>query len=453
MRLIFLFFFIPLISSSQSFLLNKIEISGNNKTREKIILRELPFKSGDTIFVDKLPEQLKKAKDNLLNTSLFNFAEVDTFGLTNNTINISINVIERWYLWPIPIFEQASRNFNSWLDERDFKKVNYGLFLAQSNFRGRNELLRFVFRRGFREQYGFAYSVPGIDKKQKLGFEVKFLYYKQRKVAYSTIDNKPAYFATDNYNYQNSSSSISFTYRPGIYNWHSAEVSYNNHFITDTLFKINSSFLGSSIKNTQYFSLFYTFTRDKRNSNYYPLEGYYFSARLSKTGLNILKNEMNFFTINFKASKYFKLSKRFYFSTAGQAEYSSLKKYSYLFTRAFGYSNFTKGMELYVIDGNAFGLLHNSFRFQLIKPHIVHLRKIKAEKFTKFHFALYTSLNIDAGYVLNETEITMPHSNEFLYGYGIGVDFVTYYDIVFRFEFSANKFGQTGLFLHFNSPF
>ena len=47
----------------------------------------------------------------------------------------------------------------------------------------------------------------------------------------------------------------------------------------------------------------------------------------------------------------------------------------------------------------------------------------------------------------------MPHSNEFLYGYGLGIDFVTYYDIVFRVEFSANKFGETGLFLHFNAPF
>ena len=54
---------------------------------------------------------------------------------------------------------------------------------------------------------------------------------------------------------------------------------------------------------------------------------------------------------------------------------------------------------------------------------------------------------------VNETEIDMLHSNEFLYGYGLGLDFVTYYDIVFRVEFSANKFGETGLFLHFNAPF
>ncbi len=453
MRLLFLLFLLPLISNSQIILLGKIEISGNKKTHEKIILRELPFKVGDTISLDKIQEQLRISKENILNTSLFNFAEVDTFEKTIGTISISIKVIERWYLWPIPIFEQASRNFNSWFYEKDFDKINYGLFLAQTNFRGKNELLRFVFRRGFREQYGFAYSIPGIDRKQKLGLEVKFLYYKQRKVAFSTLENKPVYLLTDNYNYQNSSSSISFTYRPGIYNRHNFETSYNNHFITDTLFKTNSIFIGNNYKNTQYISLSYTFTRDKRNSNYYPLKGYYFSIKFSKTGLGVLENEMNYFSINLKASKYFKISNRFYFSTAGHADYSTLKDYSYLFSRAFGYNSYTKGMELYVIDGNAFGLWNNAFRYQIIKPHVVHLRKIKAEKFTKFHFAIYASLNADAGYVVNETQIDMLHSNEFLYGYGIGIDFVTYYDIVFRVEFSANKFGETGLFLHFNAPF
>jgi len=453
MRLLLFLFLFPLISFSQTFLLGKIEISGNKKTHSKIILRELPFKEGDTLYLDKIPQQLKKAKENLLNTSLFNFAETDTFGTTTNTINISIKVVERWYLWPIPIFEQATRNFNSWLYERGFDKINYGLFLAQLNFRGRNELLRFVFRRGFREQYGLAYSVPGIDKKQKLGFEIKYLYYRQKKLAYITTNNKPDYFFTNTYNYQNSSASISFTLRPEIYNRHNIEMSYNNHFINDTLFEANQYFLGNFNKETQYIFVSYNFTRDKRNSNYYPLKGYYLSATVSKTSLGMLKNETDFFTINTKASKYFQFSKRFFFSTAGQAEYSNLKTYSYLFSRAFGYKNFTKGMELYVIDGNGFGLCNNSLRYQLVKPHTKQIKKIKAEKFTKFHYAFYTSFNFDAGYVLNQTEINMPYSNEFLYGYGVGIDFVTYYDIVFRFEFSVNKFGETGIFLHFNAPF
>jgi len=457
MRLLILFL-LPIFTFSQtyksdSYLICKIALSGNKKTHSKIILRELPFKVGDTLKSENITEQLRIAKENILNTSLFNFADIDTFETRNDSIKISIKLVERWYLWPIPIFEQASRNFNSWFYDRDFDKINYGLFLAQQNFRGRNELLRIVFRRGFREQYGFAYSIPGIGKKQKLGIEVKFLYYKQRKLAFSTFENRPVYFYTDNYNYENSSSTISFTYRPEIYNKHNLEIAYNNYFITDTLFKVNPQFIWDNKNKTQFMFMSYSFTRDKRNSNYYPLKGYYTSIFLSKTGFGILPDEINYYTVNVKASKYFQLSERFFLSTAAQAEYSNLKDYTYLFSHAFGYSNFTKGMELYVIDGNGFVLSSNSFRYQLIKPHTWHIKKIKAEKFTKFHFAFYTSFNFDAGYVLNNLNINMPHSNELLYGYGIGIDFVTYYDIVLRFEYSFNKFGEKGLFLHFNAPF
>ncbi len=452
MRFIILFF-LPLLSFSQNYKISKIEISGNKKTHPKIILRELPFKEGDTINFDKISEQLRIAKENVLNTSLFNFAEVDTFAVTIETVNISIKVVERWYLWPIPIFEQAARNFNSWFYERDFDKINYGLFLAQSNFRGRNELLRFVFRRGYREQYGFAYSVPNIGKEQKIGVELKFLYYKQKNISYNTIENKPVNFVTENYNYQNLSSSVSFTYRPKIFNYHNVVFSYNNYFITDTLFSLNPNFIWKNKQNAQSLFLSYTFTSDKRNSNYYPLKGYFTSVTLSKTGFGLLENEIDYFTINVKSSKYFQISNRFFYSTAAQAEYSNLKNYNYIFSHAFGYSNYTKGMELYVIDGNGFGLWNNAFRYQIIKPHTWNIRKIKAEKFTKFHFAFYASLNVDAGYVLNDFNINMPHSNEFLYGYGVGIDFVTYYDIVLRFEYSINKFGEKGVFLHFNAPF
>ena len=40
-------------------------------------------------------------------------------------------------------------------------------------------------------------------------------------------------------------------------------------------------------------------------------------------------------------------------------------------------------------------------------------------------------------------------ANQYLYSGGIGFDLVTYYDRVFRLEFSINKFGETGIFIHF----
>jgi len=42
--------------------------------------------------------------------------------------------------------------------------------------------------------------------------------------------------------------------------------------------------------------------------------------------------------------------------------------------------------------------------------------------------------------------------NSLLIGYGLGIDFVTYYDLVFRLEYSMNRMNEHGFFIHFMAP-
>lgn len=42
--------------------------------------------------------------------------------------------------------------------------------------------------------------------------------------------------------------------------------------------------------------------------------------------------------------------------------------------------------------------------------------------------------------------------NSLLYGTGVGIDFVTYYDKVLRVEYGINGLGESGLFLHLVAP-
>ena len=48
-----------------------ISIYGNNKTKDFIIEREIPFKQGDNVLKKDLQKKLVIAKDQLINTSLF----------------------------------------------------------------------------------------------------------------------------------------------------------------------------------------------------------------------------------------------------------------------------------------------------------------------------------------------------------------------------------------------
>src|SRR5690349_10648180 len=124
--------------------INRIFIVGNRITRDHIILRELTLKGGDLVFSSELPGILDLDKKKLINTRLFNTVEIRTIDNHEKKIDLLIDVTERWYTFPSPIFELSDRNFNEWWQnyDHDFHRVNYGLRLYQYNMRDRNETLR-----------------------------------------------------------------------------------------------------------------------------------------------------------------------------------------------------------------------------------------------------------------------------------------------------------------------
>ena len=70
---------------------------------------------------------------------------------------------------------------------------------------------------------------------------------------------------------------------------------------------------------------------------------------------------------------------------------------------------------------------------------------------------MYISLFFDVGYVWESESLALEQSNNLsnstLIGRGFSLDFITYYDKILRIEFSVNKLGEKGIFLHFSNPF
>ena len=154
--------------------ISSILINGNNKTKKEIILRELELKLDSVYSQDELKIKILKSKNNLTNLKLFNFVEIKSLE-ADQDVEIYINVIEKWYIWPYPIFELSDRNFNTWWEEfsennySDFSRINYGVFLNWENFRGRNELLKLKIRKGFKEHYLVSFQSPFINKNKTIG--------------------------------------------------------------------------------------------------------------------------------------------------------------------------------------------------------------------------------------------------------------------------------------------
>lgn len=447
LTLIIVYFFLIFTSKAQFLIVKDIVFEGNKKTKPFIIERELTFKRGDTLWLPYLKKHFEQSEQNILKTALFNFATIDTFNTFNHQVYIKISVVERWYLWPIPIFEQASRNINTWFYEKEYDKINYGLFVAQANFRGRDELIRAIARFGFREQYGFAYTIPHFLNSKTIGLEVKALYYRQKQLAYKNIDNKPIYVASNRYLYTNYDFSLELTYRPKLYATHSIEISYEHHQIADSLYSLNPNFIYDSLQQISFPSISYYFRYDKTNSIAYPTKGFFVEQTSAFEG--DLHSTFNIPSITLKGALYYPVSHRFFHAHGLTLSYSHAPQKGYLVQKAFGYRTSPRGYELYLIDGNGYLLWQNSIRYMLVKPHVKNLYKLKNERFAKFHYAFYVSINGDVGYVHNHYH--EPLANQWLYGYGVGLDFVTYYDITLRTEFSFNHLGKNGIYFHFST--
>ncbi|MBL4710826.1 MAG: BamA/TamA family outer membrane protein [Flavobacteriales bacterium] len=433
--------------------INKIQVIGNKLTKEHIILRELTFHVGDTLSNDDLAENLTQSKKNILNTSLFNFAQLDVALIDSLHTVVLIQLTERWYIFPLPIFEIDDNNFNTWWKDKDFSRINYGMHLSHNNFRGRKEKLSITAKYGFTERYRTRYNIPYLNRKQKSGIRISFSYNRRDEISYNSFGNERLQYKDANQDaLRNYSTNITYNYREKIFNSHSFSISYDYNSIVDSVRILNPDYLTNSKDKLKYFALTYQFTHDRRDSKNYPLKGRYFRASIRKTGLGI-EDPIDLTNLNLEFKKYHPLSEKFFLAASLRALFTANNKQPHLLRNGLGYNSFSiRSYEYYVIDGHNIGLVKAQIKYQLVKPKIAHFGAI-SDKFGKFHYAFYIGIFSDAAYV--EDQIGFPKNdlaNQIQFGSGLGLDFVSYYDVVIRGEFSINKFGESGLFLHFVAP-
>jgi outer membrane protein assembly factor BamA len=432
-----------------------IGLSGNKITRERIIYREILFRVGDTLTMTQLRSKTEQSRKNLVNTSLFNFVTADIKTISGEAIikaEITFTFIERWYIWPVPILEFADRNFNEWLKKKDWNRLNYGMFLTWNNFRGRREKVVVYTRFGYDENYNVSYQIPYINKKQTLGIGFAGGFSQNHEIAYNSEDNKEVYFKNEDYYPQKTYFGFSEVYyRKSIHNFHRGMVGYTDLRVADSVIILNPDFAFGNATRNQFMTLFYHFRTDFRDYKQYPLNGYYFDVDIEKKGLGFFDAGVNVLQIKPNIRKYEHLKGRFYWASGLSGKVSPFWDQPYYYMQGLGYGrDYVRGYEYYVIDGQHFALLKNNLKFELVKMREMTFPFIPTDKFNKLFYAFYLNVYADLGYVFDNRNVsTNPLSNEILTGYGVGLDFVTYYDFVLRLEYSFNKMGESGFFISF----
>jgi len=97
----------------------------------------------------------------------------------------------------------------------------------------------------------------------------------------------------------------------------------------------------------------------------------------------------------------------------------------------------------------------NSLRFQVFQTSFDLSKTIYNDQFNTLPLSIYLSGNFDQGAVRDRNRIpeNLALTNQYLFGYGAGIDIVTGYDAVFRLEYSINKQGTGNFFFNFKAPF
>jgi outer membrane protein assembly factor BamA len=430
------------------FIVGKIYTEGNNKTKQEIIFRELPFKSGQEYSLQELADKFETAKKLLMNTMLFHNVYVSACSFDDNKVDVEVTVIERWYLFPLPYLKPIDRNLNQWLVEQkaSLDRVDYGIKLMSYNATGSNDNLRLWLITGYSHQLALSYERPYIDKAMKWGVGFGIMTGKEHELNYNTIDNKQAFLKSNSrYLHKSFHANIDVSYRNAIRTRHGFGIGYHEEQINDTVLLVNANYFKGGEKQISFPELHYTFNYQNVDYIAYPTKGFTARVLISKRGIT---PRTSLWELQVRGFGSWHLSNKTYFSSQVSAGIKLPFRQSFYSTRFLGYGdNFMSGYEYYVVDGVAGGYLRTTltqdlFGFSIRLPN----KSGKGLAHIPFHF--YGRIFENSGYVHNPNSSANSLSNKFLHAGGVGIDLITIYDFTLRFEYTFNQLGQNGLFLH-----
>jgi outer membrane protein assembly factor BamA len=433
----------------------EINIIGIEKTKEKVLLRQLTFSAGDTIDLANLKEVLSTNTSNIYNLGLFNVVEIDDSLDADSAVVFSVSVRERWYVWPNPYIAFEERTFTEWWADKDLDRLVYGGGVTIENLSGWNDRLLVYGQLGYSRRASLSYNRPFLFPQAKIDGLFGMRYINNKEIGYTTLDGILQLARLENSSMRQSMDVYAqlgkrITARRLVY----LTANFQYFRPNDSIIYFNEEYLTTGGKSEYYPSLTLSYINDQRDIRSFPLKGYKYAATLRSSGFPGL-GTTQFGKATVSVSHHIPLGKRFNFAWGAQGLMLIGNRVPYFDKFFIGFDNFIRGYEPYVIDGSMIGLGKTELKFAIIPRKIIHVKQIPFRKFQDFPIGLYLSAFGDAGYVHDATFNN--HDNylkdKWLAGCGLGINFITMYDKLVRFEFSINRFGGYGFNLNTIIPF
>lgn len=438
--------------TTRLFVIHEIYISGNSKTKPAIILRELSFNVDEEYPLNVIADKFRKARRQLMNTGLFHDVTVSMKSVTGHDVDVNISVKEKWYVWPKVFLRPVDKSFGEWWNEKggNLDRINYGVRLSHNNFTGRNDKLKVSFMNGYTRQVSLQYYGLWLDKDLKWSTNAGISFGENREVNYMTLNNRQVPLSDGNKFLRTYVGGfLQLTYRPAIKTYHTFGISYAYDDVADTIFKLNPHYY-SRTGVIQYPEFLYKLSYFDVDYIPYPTKGFMGEISLQKKGLN---TPFNLWQITAKASRSWALNDNYFVNLKGVGMVKLPFSQPYTAKQFIGFDgNFLQGYEYYVIDGVAGAYTKASLSRSVFKTRLNFSSK-KFKCLNDIPIRLYAKTFVNAGYVYNTIAGENQLTNRMLYSGGVGLDLVTCNDFIIKIEWSFNRLGQNGLYLHQRNDF
>lgn len=408
----------------------------------------MSIEEGDTILLDKVEQITKNNQNNVYNTGLFTRVNL-THEQQEGTIVFTLDVQERWYVWPNPYVNLEERTFNEWWQDKDLDRLVVGAGLDWGNLTGWNDHMYIYGQLGYSRRVTLSYRRPFLFPKPQIDASINFFYVNNKEIGYGTEqgvlqlarlqeESMRRYYI----------GRVDFVKRFSPREQVQWGLGYRYFQPNDSIAFFNDKYLTEGNSKEHYPSLRVAYVRDERDIRSFPLSGFKLSGSAQLNGLpGIGTSRFGKITAGF--SHHISLTDRWNFSYGTQNYILAGKNVPYFDKYFVGLGSFLRGYERYVVDGSFINLTKLEWKFGIFPRKIHHWDWIPLKRFQDFPFGLYLSAYSDFGYVQDWTfnNLDTYLKNRVLTGYGMGLNVITIYDFMLRFEYSFNHFGQRGFYI------
>lgn len=436
-------------SGAQStFRLGHLNITGNERTRTSVFLREIGAEPGDTTrFADSMPAVWEKR---IAALGLFNDVQMSRRGDT-----LDIQVKERIYTWALPELTWADRNFNVWWETRDPQRLIYGATVYFNNIRGLNHSLAITLIHGYNRSYSIQYTKPFSKHRNSWGYSVGAGYWSNHELWYKTVNDRVQFLNIEHTPVQRNHWIGGILRRRITYfsrlEWSLSRGGFN---INDSARRQDPTPVNNYVYGLKrdYYEAGMTYVSDHRDQRHYPTSGYLIRGSAGYTTLNTSTRGPAMLNAELRSTWYQPLGHKLVFVSSLSSRYRQTVSgvlnagdMPYYFSRQLGYgSDYVRGYEPYVAEGPGFILGKMGLRRALLNGYKWQAPGGKwLNNYRTVPLSLWLNIFADAGRIIRplpspDNELNIRWMN----GAGLGLDVIAWYTAMARFEISRNHYGN-----------